>query len=55
MRNASQGASLPPFSFKLIDEEPIVIESSWDEWDEELKKLEAETADGRALALAEID
>jgi hypothetical protein len=55
MRNANRGTDLPLIPFKLIDEEPIVSEMDWEEWDEALKKLEADTPDGRAMALAEID
>lgn len=59
MRNANRGYDLPLIPFKLIDEEPIVIEndgdSAWSAWDSAVRQLEANTAEGRAMRLAEID
>lgn len=57
MRNASQGASLPPVLFDPLPE-PLVIEtdgdSAWLAWDSAVRDNEANTAEGRALALMEM-
>jgi len=52
MRNANRGTDPPLIPFKLIEDEPLVSELPWDEWDLALARLEAETADGRAMRLA---
>jgi len=52
MRNTNRGSDLPLIPFKLIDEEPIVEEVTWDEWDLAVRLIDAPTADGRAMRLA---
>lgn len=54
MRNANKGSDLPSIPFKLIDEEPIVEEVTWDEWDHAVRLIDAPTPEGRALALMEM-
>lgn len=58
MRNANLGAALPPVPFKLIEDEPIVVENdgdtAWSAWDSAVRQLDAKTEDGRALALMEM-
>lgn len=51
------GATLAPIPYKLIEDEPVVVEtegeSAWAAWDESVRKLDRLTPEGRAQALAE--